>query len=394
MEARLGDRSLFPDLEPVAYLNHAGVSPPSRLVLEAVRAATEDFARRGSAAVGAALERRARLKQKLSRLLGARPEELGLTQNTGAGIAAVALCFPWRKGDRIIGFRGEFPANVTPWQRAAELFGLTLSLLPLVPFERSDEEGLAALEAELGRGARLVAVSAVQFQTGLAMPLAAMADLAHRHGAEICVDAVQALGVLPLDAGALGLDYLAAGAHKWLMGLLGAGVLWARPERAAALRPHLAGWLSHEHAASFLTEGPGHLKYDRPVRARADFVEAGGAAEVALAGLEAALDPLLALGAEAIRDHVFRYLDRLEPELAALGFASARARERARRSGILSVKPPAGAEVAPLARALLARGVAAATPDGWLRFSPHWPNGLAEVPGVVEAVRAALGPSR
>src|SRR5512134_3844650 len=134
MAARLGDRSLFPDLEPAAYLNHAGVSPPSRLVVEAARAAAEDFARRGSAAVGAALERRRRLKAKLGRLLGAPPEELGLTQNTGAGLAAVALCFPWRSGDRILGFRGEFPANVTPWQRAAELFGLELTLLPLDGF--------------------------------------------------------------------------------------------------------------------------------------------------------------------------------------------------------------------------------------------------------------------
>ncbi len=390
MEARLGDRSLFPDLEPVAYLNHAGVSPPSRPVLEGARAALEEFARRGSGAGRSALERRRRLKAKLASLLGVAPEELGLTQNTGAGLTAVALCFPWRPGDRILGFRGEFPANVTPWQRAAELFGLELSLLPLDPFERGAAEGLAALEAELRRGARLVAVSAVQFQTGLAMPLREMAELAHRHGAEICVDAVQALGVLPIDARALGLDYLSAGAHKWLMGLLGAGVLWARPERAAALRPHLAGWLSQEQAATFLTDGPGHLRYDRPLRRRADLVESGGVAEVALAGLEAALDAPLSLGVAAIRDHVWGYLDRLEPELTALGLRSARAREPERRSGILSLRPPAGTEVAALARALWARGVAAATPDGWLRFSPHWPNDPAEVPAVVEAVRAAL----
>lgn len=390
MEARLGDRSLFPELEPFAYLNHAGVSPPSRLVAGAAGATVTDFARRGAAATGAALERRARLKHELGRLMGARPEDLGLTQNTGAGIAAVALCFPWRPGDRIIGFRGEFPANVTPWQRAAVLFGLELSLLPLEPFERSDEEGLAALAAELARGARLVAVSAVQFQTGLAMPLAAIVELAHRHGAEVCVDAVQALGVVPLDVRALGVDYLAAGGHKWLMGLLGAGVLWVRAERAAALRPHLAGWLSHEHAVRFLTDGPGHLRYDRPIRTRADLVESGVAAEPSLAGLEAALGPILALGVEAIHAHVGRYLDRLEPELVALGFASARAREPARRSGILSVRPPAGGEVVPLARALAARGVAAATPDGWLRFSPHWPNDVGEVPRVLEAVRASL----
>ncbi len=389
--ARLGDRSLFPSLEAVAYLNHAGISPPSEPVRRAAADAVEDFARRGSDAVGRALDTRARLKAALARLLGARAEDLGLVQSTSAGLSAVALCLPWRRGERVILFRGEFPANVTPWQRAAELFGLDAALLPLAPFERSDEEGLGSLEVELRRGARLVAVSAVEFQTGLALPIAAMAALCRRHGAEICVDAVQAAGAVPLDVGALGIDYLAAGAHKWLMGLLGAGVLYVAPSRAAALRPAVAGWRSHEHAARFLTDGPGHLRYDRPVRARADLVEAGAMSEVSLAALAASLDLILALGVPAVQAHVAAYLDALEPELVARGFRSRRAAGAARRSGILSLEPPPGVDPVRLRRALADRGVACAVPDGLLRFSPHWPNRLVEVPAVVAAVEAAVG---
>jgi selenocysteine lyase/cysteine desulfurase len=388
--ARLGDRSLFPSLEPRAYLNHASLSPPSEPVRRAAAQSVDGWARHGAAAYREAIERRARLRQKLAALLGARAEDLAFTQSTSAGIIDVALCFPWEKGDRVLLFQGEFPANVTPWQRAAALFGLEPVLLPLAPFERSDAEGLAALEAELSRGARLVAVSAVQFQTGLAMPLGAMAALSARHGAQIFVDAVQALGAVPLDAAALGVDYLAAGAHKWLMGLLGAGVLYVRPGRAAALRPHVAGWLSHEQASRFLSGGPGHLRYDRPIRARADFVEAGGMAEVALAALEAAVDLIGALGLEAIQAHVGRYLDLLEPELEARGLSSLRAREPGRRSGILSVRPPPAVEPAYLRQALSEHGVACAIPDGVLRFSPHWPNDPGEVPWVARAVEAAL----
>jgi len=387
---RLGDRSLFPALEPRVYLNHAGVSPPSEPVRRAAARAIDDWASRGAEAGAAALETRARLKQGLARLLGAAPQDLALVQGTSAGIIAAAHCLPWRAGDRVIVFEGEFPANVTPWQRAADLFGLATAMLPLAPFERDPEEGLSLLERELTRGARLVAVSAVQFQTGLRMPLRRMADLAHRHGAEIFVDAVQALGVVPLDVGALGIDYLAAGAHKWLMGLFGAGVLYAAPGPAAALRPAVAGWLSHERAARFLTDGPGHLRYDRPIRRRADLVEAGSMSEVSMAALDASVAILLSLGVEAILAHVGRYLDRLEPELVSRGFRSLRAPEAERRSGILGLRPPPGVEVTALRRALMGRGVACAIPDGVLRFAPHWPNAEEEVPQVVAAVEAAL----
>ena len=392
--ARLGDRSLFPLLEPRAYLNHAGVSPPSAPVREAVAEAVDAFARRGGEAVGGAVARRRRLKDKLAGLLGAHPEDLALTQGTSAGIAAVALCYPWRRGDRVVLFEREFPANVTPWQRAAALFGLEAVRLPLAPFERGDAEGLASLEAELSRGVRLVAVSAVQFRTGLAMPLLEMAALCARHGAELAVDAVQALGAVPLDVSALGVDYLAGGAHKWLMGLSGAGLLYVRPGRAGALRPAVAGWLSHEHATRFLTDGPGHLSHDRPIRTRADLVEAGGGSEVSLAALEASLDLITSLGVPRIHAHVNTCLDRLEPELRARGFASLRAPEPERRSGILSAVPPHGVDVVRLHRALAERGIASAIPDGLVRFSPHWPNDPAEADEVARVLDAALAEAR
>jgi len=385
---RLGDRSLFPLLEPVAYLNHAGVSPPSDPVRRAVGGVVDDYARRGGAAVPAALERREATRAAVARLLGGEPADVAPTTSTTTGIQAVALDFPWRRGDRVVLLDGEFPANVTPWQQAAAAFGLEVAFAPLDAFLRSDEEGLAALDAVLARGARLVAVSAVQFRSGLRMPLRAIGARCAAAGAELFVDAVQAAGCVPLDLE--GVDYLAAGAHKWLMGVLGAGFLWVRPGRAGALVPRTAGWLSHEDAARFLVEGPGRMRYDGPLRRRADVIEGGAMPEPSLAGLHAAVEILLDLGIPAIHAHVQGYLDRLEPELVARGFRSLRAREPSRRSGILSLDPPAGIRAADLARELRSRGVACATPDGALRLSPHWPSHPGEIPGVVGAVEGAL----
>ncbi len=388
--ARLGDRSLFPDLRPVAYLNHAGTSPPSLPVRRAVAELVDAYATGGARAAGTALGVRARLRAKLARLLGVRPEDLALTNGTTHGVQAIALSFPWRPGDRVVLFEGEFPANVTPWQRAADLFGLEVELVPLAPFHASADEGLSALEEALRRGARLVATSAVQFRTGLAMPIGRMAALCARHGAELFVDAIQALGAVPFDAVALGVDYAAGGGHKWLMGMHGVGVLYVRPERVEALRPALAGWLSHEDPMSFLTDGPGHLRYDRPIRREASLFEAGSASALARVALDASLGLLLDLGVAEIHAHANRYLDRLEPVLLERGFSSHRARDPAGRSCILVATPPPGADARRIREALASAGVVVAIPDGLVRFAPHWPN---DADRELEHVARALDPA-
>jgi selenocysteine lyase/cysteine desulfurase len=388
--ARLGDRGLFPDLEAVAYLNHAAISPPSLPVREAVRGWLDSYARRGAGALFGWIEQRERLRGTLAALIGARAEDVGLITNTSQGVVDVAVCYPWRAGDRVVVFQGDFPANVVPWVRAAEAHGLELIELPLDPFARSDEEGLASLRAALERGVRMVATSAVGFQTGLRMPLSAMGALCHAHGAELFVDAIHAAGVVPIADLAPHVDYLACGSYKWLMGVEGAGFLYVHPTRIGALRPLVASWLSVEDGLGFLMLGAGHLRYDRPVRRRADFVEGGTSNGTSFAALEASLGLLLEVGIDAIHAHVNAYHDRLEPELSARGFQSARPREPERRGGALCLRPPAGVDVVALHADLGRTGIACAIPDGMLRLAPQWPNDIAEVPRVVDAIDGAL----
>ena len=386
--AQLGDRSLFPDLEARAYLNHAAVSPLSSPARRAARLALDDYARRGVFAIGTWIEQRSRLREKLAALIGARPEEIAFVPNTTRGVTDVALCFPWQRRDRVVLFTGEFPANVTPWQRAAELFHLETSFLSLEPFARSADEGLETLRIELARGARLVAVSFVEFQTGLRMPIEAMGKLCQKHGAQLFVDGIQGVGAVPIDVERSAVDYLACGGHKWLMGLEGAGFLYVRQKRAAQLRPHVAGWLSHRQGLGFLFEGPGHLRYDRPIKQTAEFVEGGAQNTVGYAALEASVDLLAQLGAPAIHAHANAYLDALEPLLVERGYRSLRSPALDARSCILGVLPPDGKLVTQLHRDLAARGIAVTIPDGVLRFAPSWPNALDEIPHVVAALDA------
>jgi cysteine desulfurase/selenocysteine lyase len=392
--ARLGSREgWFDALRPFAYLNHAAVAPHAAPVRAAVLACMDAYAAEGIGGFGAVLGRRAALRGRLASLIGAAADELAFVPNTTAGVITVAQSIAWKPGDRVVLFRGEFPANTTPWQLVAKQHGLELVWLDVSGFEASDEQGLAALDTALARGVRLVAVSAVQFRSGLRMPLEAMAQRCKARGAELFVDAIQGLGATPLHVD-MGFDYLASGGHKWLLAAEGAGLLYVRRERMPELTPHLAGWLGHEHAVDFLTRGPGHLNYDAPLRTDAEVFEPGTLNVLGYEALGAGIVPAEQLGVAAIHAHVNAYLDALEPGLVALGFHSLRASEAGRRSTLLSVLPPAGVDPVRLQAALSARGVMCAIPDGVLRCSPHFHNHVDEVPGVLTAAREALATLR
>lgn len=392
-EARLGDRSLFSGLEALVYVNHAAISPPSLASKHAIVAWVDDAMRRGAAAFPTWIAQRERLRGKLARLVGARAEEIALEPNTSRGVSDVAQCFPWRAGDRVVLFEGEFPANVTPWMLAARRHGLEVRWLRAADFAGDLGAALLGLEAALD-GARLCAVSAVQFQTGLRMPLAAIGERCRARGVRLFVDAVQAVGMVPIDVRAAGVDFLACGSHKWLMGAEGAGFLYVAEERWGELEPHVAGWLSHDDDLAFLFAGPGHLRYDRPIVRRPSFVEGGNVATPSFAALEASVDLLLSLGIPAIFDHVQAFHDRLEPELSKLGLVSVRSEDPSRRSGSLSLLPPADVPIAALHRQMGRFGIACSMPDGHLRIAPHWPNAIDEADQVVVSAEAALAAVR
>ena len=393
--AHLGDRSLFPQLTYSAYCNHAAVSPVSTPVAAAVGRVLTDLGRDGFGAVFPWLAERELLRARVTGLLGAREGEIAFTASTTRGISDIALSLPWKDGDRVLLFEGEFPTNVTPWQCAARAFNLELVWVPARAFDAGKQgdavaDGLGRLEAQLKRGLRLVAISAVQFQSGLRMPLREIGELCRRYGAELFVDAIQGLGIVPMDVEQMQIDYASSGAHKWLMGTEGTGVLYVRRERAAALVPRVAGWLSHERPDEFLRLGAGHLRYDRELRRDARLFEGSAQNVLGLAALDASLELLLALGVERIFEHVQAYHDRLEPELVQRGFESLRSPHPERRSGTASFLAPRRLDPVSLHRALVDAGIACGLPDGLLRFSPHWPNHVREVDDITRAVDAAL----
>ncbi len=202
------------------------------------------------------------------------------------------------------------------------------------------------------------------------MPIAAMAEICHRHGALLCVDAIQAAGAVPLDLSAAGVDFAVGGGHKWLLALDGVGWLYVAPGREALLEPDFTGWLSVESAVRFLFE-PDALDYDAPLVAVPRVFEAGSSSTAAIVALDASLGAIEAVGVAAIHAATQRYHDAIEPVLVAAGFVSERRCHPAARSGILGLRPPEGVVLTELQARLGEHGIAVTIPDGRLRIAPH-----------------------
>lgn len=380
----VGDRSLFPDLRWRIYANHASIGPLSSPVRDAVRAVVDGQAIEGVGVMPGAIARLHDARTGLAQLLGVDADGVALLGSTSDAVVAAAQTIPWRPGDRILLFEGEFPTNTTPWQIAADQHGLQVVWETLDGFDDGSGDGLARVARHLADGVRVVAVSAVQFQTGLRMPVEALADLTAAHDAWLAVDAIQGAGIVPLDLS--GADVVATGGQKWLMAPVGTGALAVRPDRFTEVRPTLASWLSHTDPLRFLFEGPGALTYDRPLATGHALYEGGSRNLAGHAGLAAATAVALEVGVDTAYRHAQAWIDAAEDGLLARGFRSVRATDPAARSAILSVVPPDGHTPTSLAEGLGARGISVATPDGHLRLSPSWPNALDEVGHVLDAL--------
>lgn len=391
LEPEMGSFKLFSGQASLVYMNHAGISPPSAVVRKAVANMLADYGKRGADAYPTWAAQRNRLRGKLAALIGAAPEEVALTHNTSRGIGDVAMCMSWKPGDVVVVFDGEFPANVVPWLRAADLFQLEVVRLDGRRFVREEEAVLEELAAVLEKGrVRLVAVSAVQFQTGYRVPLSRMSELCRARGARLFADAVQACGMAPLDVSRDGIDYLSCGSHKWMMGIEGAGFVYASKDAVKELVPRTVSWLSFESAIDFLFEGAGKLRYDKVPKSTIQFLEGANLSAASFVAMEAALDLSLKLGIDRIFAHVQKIHDALEPGAVELGLVSLRAAAEPARSGSLCLLPPPDVDIQALHREIVSLGIACAMPDGHLRLSPHWWVAVDEADQVLLSLKTAL----
>jgi cysteine desulfurase / selenocysteine lyase len=349
-----------------AYLDYAGLGRLRPAAATAMREALDEVLPYGSAEIGRLFGARSAARRSAAELLCSDPDDLALVPNTSTGIHLVADGLDWRPGDEVVVFDRDFPAIVRPWLRLAR-HGVRLRWVPM----RHGGYELDDVAAAIGPGTRLVAVSHVNFATGFRCDLMRICDLAAQAGALVCVDAVQSLGVLPLSMADTPVDFLAAGAHKWLGGPPGTGVFYCRPGRLRLLRSTPTGWFGFDGAAEVMKR-PGWLRYDLPERPVVARVEGGMYDILGMVGLAAALDELTTIGIAAVADRAGRLAQWLRDGLTDLGYTLAALGGGAgSRSAIVSISC-SQAEAPKLLARLTADGIQVSLADGLIRVSPHY----------------------
>ncbi len=156
-------------------------------------------------------------------------------------------------------FREEFPSNIYPW-KLLEAHRCNVDWLSI-------HDPLDAIDIAC-RGARLLAVSFVQYLSGFRADLNAIGRICRQHGCFFFVDAIQGLGAFPLDVETAHIDALAADGHKWMLGTEGCGILYVRRDRQDSVFPREFGWTTvagyNDYASRDMTLRAGR----RPLRMR------------------------------------------------------------------------------------------------------------------------------
>ncbi len=365
-------RPAFPVTQNLIYLNHAAVAPLCRPAAEAMASLAEEVAAYGSLHYDRWLATYEGLRVSAARLLGASPREIAIVKNTSEGIATVALGIRWRAGDRIICFREEFPANILPWKRL-ESQGVRIDWLSAAdPLEKVDAAA---------RGARLLAVSFVQYLSGWRTDLEAIGEICLRHGCLFFVDAIQGLGVFPVDVRRAGIHALAADGHKWLLGPEGCGILYIAREVQDEIAPVEFGWTNVARYWDYEVR-------DAPLRPDAGRYECGTLNTIGCFGLRASVDLLLEAGIDAVSEVVLRLAGMLAEGAQQKGYEVLGPVTGRGRSGIVSIRKP-GLDSKQVVAALRARRMLAAERHGWVRLSPHFYLSPEEAATVVEALPAS-----
>ncbi len=374
-------RAEMPVTERWAYFDHAAVAPLSRPAAEVVANWAEQASAEGDTRWPEWADGAERLRALAARLIGAHADEIALVPNTTAGISLVAEGIDWQPGDNVVTLADEFPSNVYPWMNLGSR-GVETRRAPTDDDGRLDLERLAAACDER---TRVVSVSWVSYSSGYRHDIEAIADLAHQRGALVMLDAIQGLGVFPLDVRRVPVDFLAADGHKWMLGPEGAGIAYVRREHLDRLRPLGVGWHSVVHAHDFT-----HIELKlRPTAAR---YEGGSQNMVGMLGLGASLDLLCDLGTEHIADAILDITDQACERLSALGarIISSRGpdhRNGQQRSGIVAFELP-GRDSLAVRQHCLAEGVVLSCRSGRLRISPHAYNNEHDLERLTSALES------
>ena len=303
-------RADFPSVALETYMNSAAIHPLGSF---AARAIEQSMAYRlhgpgaGRADFGA--DKQQDLKKRYGQLIGATATEIAYTANTsdGENIVVMGMDLPKRGGNIVID-ELHFTTSLYMYKEL-EKKGVQLRIVK----HHNWAIDVNDMDRAIDRNTRLVSLALVSNVNGFMHDAKAVSALAHARGAYLFADIIQAVGAMPIDVRALGIDFASAGTYKWLMGERGLGFLYVRDDLQGTVLPTTR--YGHRQVTNFNRAEmtweplPGAAKY-----------ETGGIGVLLAACVSEGIDYVQKLGFDRIRAHARQLTDRLQTELPPLGY--------------------------------------------------------------------------
>lgn len=368
-------RKLFPATEKYAYLNSAAVAPPPTVSVEAVMSQLRDASENGSVNFGEWVATKNRARQIAAEMLKVKSEQIAFVRNTSDAFSTVANGLKWKKGDNIVSFGREFPANFYAWRRIRDCFGVELRLCP----EIDGRIDLGEFVGLIDGNTKLVSISAVQYASGFCADLERIGRAARAVDALFAVDIIQAFGALPLDLPSQFVDAAAGASHKWLCSPEGCGILYLSDRGRERIEPTLVGWISVEDAWNF-------EDVEQNYQPNALAWETGTGTASLFYGLEQSLKLLSETGAENIKNYLEELTDYLCELVAGKNYEIASSRKGGEKSQIICIKHRGGLEPSEIAARLEKENIIVSPRGDRIRVAPHFFNNREDIERLIEVL--------
>jgi selenocysteine lyase/cysteine desulfurase len=303
-------RADFPSVALETYMNSAAMHPLGTFAARAIEQGVNyRLHGPGPGRVDFGADKQQDLKKRYGQLIGATANEIAYTANTSDGENIVVMGMDLaRRGGNIVIDELQFTTSLYMYKEL-EKKGVELRIVK----HRDWAIDVNDMDRAIDRNTRLVSMALVSNVNGFMHDAKAVSALAHSRGAYLYADIIQAVGAVPIDVRALGIDFASAGTYKWLMGERGIGFLYVREDLQGTVLPTTR--YGHRQVANF---NRAELTWE-PLPGAAKY-ETGGIGVLLAACVSEGIDYVQHLGLDKIRAHARQLTDRLQKELPPLGY--------------------------------------------------------------------------
>lgn len=356
----------------ILYLNHAAVAPWPQRTRQAVQEFADENAVIGSKNYLKWVEHETDLRSKLAKLIHApSKDDIALLKSTSEALSVVAHGLDWQAGDNVVISDQEFPSNRIVWESLAR-YGVKVKLVNL---HTADTPETALINA-CDDNTRLLAISSVQYASGLRMDLSKLGAYCKQQDILFCIDAIQSIGAVQFDVQAYQADFVMADGHKWMLGPEGLALFYCRAELRDELKLNQFGWHMVEHAHDF-------SRTDWHPARHAQRFECGSPNMLGGHALRASLSLLLDIGMETVEQRVIERIKHLFQLISHSQNLTLITDDNSGRFAGIATFSHQNAEHETLYKWLMSQGVMCAPRGGGIRYSPHFYTPLSTIESAI-----------